>query len=75
LIALGTPHELKLEMAKGDCPNFRVSENGTVPCDAVHDAAQQPPPSPPSLPSLEEVFVARIEARDRADQPQQEVPR
>ena len=27
------------------------------------------------LPSLEDVFVARIEARDRAEQPEQEVER
>jgi len=47
LIALGTPHALKAEMAGPD---------GT-------------------LPSLEDVFVARIEARDRAEQPQQEVQR
>jgi len=47
LIALGTPHALKAEMAGPD---------GT-------------------LPSLENVFVARIEARDGAEQPQQEVQR
>jgi ABC-2 type transport system ATP-binding protein len=47
LIALGTPHELKTEMAR---------EDG-------------------SLPSLEDVFVARIEARDRAGQPEEEVRR
>ncbi len=47
LIALGTPHELKTEMARPD---------GT-------------------LPSLEEVFVSRIEARDRVEQPEREVRR
>jgi ABC-2 type transport system ATP-binding protein len=47
LIALGTPHELKVEMSQPD---------GT-------------------LPSLEDVFVERIEARDRAEQPQREVQR
>ena len=60
LIALGTPHELKSEM--GDCPDFRVNENGIVPFSD-------------GLPSLEDVFVARIEARDRAEQPEQEVSR
>jgi ABC-2 type transport system ATP-binding protein len=34
---------------------------------------QAVPPGTTSLPSLEEVFVSLIEARDRADQPQQEV--
>jgi ABC-2 type transport system ATP-binding protein len=62
LIALGTPHDLKSEM--GDRPNFRIRENGTVPFSP--DA---------SLPTLEEVFVARIEAHDRAERPQQEVER
>ena len=47
LIALGTPRELKTEMARPDG----------------------------SLPSLEEVFVARIEARDRVEQPEREVQR
>jgi len=47
LIALGTPHALKAEMARPD---------GT-------------------LPSLEDVFVARIEARDRQERPQEEVQR
>jgi ABC-2 type transport system ATP-binding protein len=45
LIALGTPHELKLEMAE----------------------------NPDALPTLEEVFIARIEARDREENPQREV--
>jgi ABC-2 type transport system ATP-binding protein len=45
LIALGTPHDLKMEM--------------------------KPPDG--KLPSLEDVFVERIEAHDRADRPQQEV--
>ncbi|MBU4271638.1 MAG: ABC transporter ATP-binding protein [Planctomycetes bacterium] len=47
LIALGTPHELKTEMA---LPDGR-------------------------LPSLEDVFVSRIEARDRVEQPEREVQR
>ena len=47
LIALGTPHELKSELARPDG----------------------------SLPSLEEVFVERIEAHDRDERPEQEVKR
>ncbi len=47
LIALGTPHELKTELAR---------EQGGAP-------------------PLEDVFIARIEAHDRAEQPEAEVPR
>ena len=69
LIALGTPHELKMEMARGT----EVVAGETT--GVSQDASRQPPPSPSVLPSLEDVFVARIEARDRAEQPQQEVQR
>ena len=75
LIALGTPHELKVEMARGT--DVVVAET----FETSDDSSRQPPPSPPVvpspsvLPSLEDVFVARIEARDRAEQPQQEVQR
>ncbi|MFZ1933712.1 MAG: ABC transporter ATP-binding protein [Thermoguttaceae bacterium] len=69
LIALGTPHELKVEMASGT--QAVVGEGGAT----ADTFSRQPPPSPPVLPSLEDVFVARIEARDRAEQPQQEVQR
>ena len=69
LIALGTPHELKMEMARG---TEAVAGETT---GVSQDASRQPPPSPSVLPSLEDVFVARIEARDRAEQPQQEVQR
>ena len=47
LIALGTPHELKTELA---------GEQGGTP-------------------TLEDVFIARIEAHDRAEQPEAEVQR
>lgn len=47
LIALGTPHELKSELARPDG----------------------------SLPTLEEVFVERIESHDGAEQPEREVRR
>jgi ABC-2 type transport system ATP-binding protein len=40
-----------------------------------HDLKSETPLADGSLPSLEEVFVERIEARDRAEQPQQEVQR
>ncbi len=69
LIALGTPHELKVEMARGT----EVVAGETT--GASQDASRQPPSPPSVLPSLEDVFVARIEARDRAEQPQQEVQR
>ncbi len=69
LIALGTPHELKVEMASGT--QAVVGEGGAT----ADTFSRQPPPSPPVLPSLEDVFVARIEARNRAEQPQQEVQR
>jgi ABC-2 type transport system ATP-binding protein len=70
LIALGTPHELKMETAAeaplqssprplaGEGPGVRADDIGT-------DSA--------ALPSLEEAFIARIEARDRAERPQEEV--
>jgi ABC-2 type transport system ATP-binding protein len=73
LIALGTPHELKVETAaalKGT--EVVVDESSGTPVDS----SRQLPPSPSDasvLPSLEDVFVARIEARDRAERPQQEV--
>ena len=69
LIALGTPHDLKVEMARGT--EVVAGEMAGV----SQDAMRQPPPSPSVLPSLEDVFVARIEARDRAEQPQEEVQR
>ena len=37
------------EMAARDCPNFRVSENGTVPFDATKPPAT-PVPIPPNAP-------------------------
>ena len=40
-----------------------------------HDLKVELPKPDGSLPTLEEVFVAQIEARDRAEQPQAEVPR
>jgi ABC-2 type transport system ATP-binding protein len=40
-----------------------------------HELKSEMPLADGSLPSLEEVFVERIEARDRAEQPQQEVQR
>ena len=69
LIALGTPHELKVEMAA------KGTEVVAGETSDIADVSRQPPPSPSVLPSLEDVFVARIEARDRAEQPQQEVQR
>lgn len=60
LIALGTPHELKAETV--DCSDFSVGENGTVPLSD-------------GLPSLEDVFIARIEAHDRARPAAEEVER
>ena len=60
LIALGTPHELKSQV--GDGPDFRLRENGTVPLSN-------------GLPTLEDVFVARIEAHDRDRPPAEEVAR
>ena len=69
LIALGTPHALKAEMARET--EVVVGETGSM----LHGAARQPPPSPPVLPSLEDVFVTRIEARDRQERPQEEVQR
>ncbi|MEN6450956.1 MAG: ABC transporter ATP-binding protein [Thermoguttaceae bacterium] len=54
LIALGTPHELKTELA-------RETETASVATEA--------------LPSLEDVFVARIEQHDRAERPEAEVRR
>jgi ABC-2 type transport system ATP-binding protein len=72
LIALGTPHELKVEMARGTEAVAGETTGGS------QNASRQPPPSPSvpaTLPSLEDVFVARIEARDRAERPQQEVQR
>jgi ABC-2 type transport system ATP-binding protein len=69
LIALGTPHDLKAQMARGaEAP---VAATGSVELDL----ARQSPPSPPVLPSLEDVFVALIEARDRQERPQEEVQR
>jgi ABC-2 type transport system ATP-binding protein len=80
LIALGTPHELKVEMARGTevaaGEIVDASENDwRQPPPSPSPPSRQPPPSPSILPSLEDVFVARIEARDRAEQPQQEVQR
>ena len=77
LIALGTPHELKVETARGNGEaGWRwLPENRLM---YRNDVSRQPPPSPSvpgPLPSLEDVFVARIEARDRAERPQQEVQR
>jgi ABC-2 type transport system ATP-binding protein len=69
LIALGTPHELKVETAR----ETEVVAGETT--GVSQDVSRQPPASPSVLPSLEDVFVARIEARDRAEQPQQEVQR
>jgi ABC-2 type transport system ATP-binding protein len=69
LIALGTPHDLKMETARG---TEEVAEDAT---DGHQVDRRRPPPSPSVLPSLEEVFVARIEARDRQDRPQEEVQR
>jgi ABC-2 type transport system ATP-binding protein len=69
LIALGTPHELKAETARGT----EMAAGEVV--DASDNDWRQASPSPPALPSLEDVFVARIEARDRAERPQQEVQR
>jgi ABC-2 type transport system ATP-binding protein len=83
LIALGTPHELKVETAA----TMKEAMKGTeVAAGEMLDGSEslwrQPPPSPAespaeasALPSLEDVFVARIEARDRADRPQEEVQR
>ncbi len=76
LIALGTPHELKVETARETARGMEVVA-GKSP-DVSQDVLRQPPPSPSvpgPLPSLEDVFVARIEARDRAERPQQEVQR
>jgi ABC-2 type transport system ATP-binding protein len=76
LIALGTPHELKVETAAEIVRGTEVVAE--QPADLLQNGSRQPPPSPSvpgALPSLEDVFVARIEARDRAEQPQQEVQR
>ena len=65
LIALGTPHaELKAGMGG---PRWLSAKR--VP---LHDGDNR---LRPLRSSLEDVFVARIEARDRAEQPQQEVQR
>ncbi|MCE5268609.1 MAG: ABC transporter ATP-binding protein [Planctomycetaceae bacterium] len=66
LIALGTPHELKVELAT----TTEAAGNAVV-----SDAARQSPPTPSALPTLEDVFVARIEAHDRMEQPEAEVQR
>lgn len=71
LIALGTPHELKTQMAMAKGTEAVVGESSGT----SDNSGGQPPPSPSVLPSLEEVFVEQIEARDRAEQPQQEVQR
>jgi ABC-2 type transport system ATP-binding protein len=70
LIALGSPHELKTETAAEtplqSSPRPLAGEGSGVRADGIGtDSA--------ALPSLEEVFIARIEARDRAERPQEEV--
>jgi ABC-2 type transport system ATP-binding protein len=74
LIALGTPHELKVETARGDAGRGTEEVAGQT-YSVSRNAPRQPPPPRSALPSLEDVFVARIEARDLADQPQREVQR
>ncbi|MBN1393894.1 MAG: ABC transporter ATP-binding protein [Pirellulales bacterium] len=65
LIALGTPHELKTELAEEQ-----------VRADSILSprppAGEGPGVRADSMPTLEDVFVARIEAHDRAEQPQRE---
>jgi ABC-2 type transport system ATP-binding protein len=85
LIALGTPHELKVEAAGMVAKGTEVVGGGAEGTEVVggriigetEDFLRRPPPSPSSassvLPSLEDVFVAQIEARDRAERPQAEV--
>jgi len=73
LIALGTPHELKVEMAGKMARGTEVVVADTP--RTSDDSLRQRPPFPSALPSLEDVFVAQIEARDRAEQPQEEVQR
>ena len=79
LIALGTPHELKAEMAgktggRRRIPSLADWRRSSAP-RAPYDAARQPPPSPSALPSLEDVFVARSRPATGAEQPQEEVQR
>ncbi len=62
LIALGSPHEMKTEMAAD-----RIS--------AGPQAEEGPRVRAGELPPLEEVFVARIEAHDRDRPPEQEARR
>jgi ABC-2 type transport system ATP-binding protein len=71
LIALGTPHELKVAMARARGAEAVVGESSVT----SGNSDGQSPSSPAVLPSLEEVFVEQIEARDRAERPQQEVQR
>ncbi len=59
LIALGTPLELKEETARQEAEKW-----GWSPAALIDGKASRPS----ELPTLEDVFVARIEAHDRAEQ-------
>ena len=67
LIALGAPEALKTQSMQED-----VLE---VPCDGAEAAMAASERIEKIVPSLEDVFVSLIEARDRAEQPQEEVQR
>ncbi len=75
LIALGTPHELKSAAAAsisplplGEGPGVRAGD-----INSPRPSGEGPGVRAGELPSLEEVFVARIEERDRLEQPEREV--
>jgi ABC-2 type transport system ATP-binding protein len=78
LIALGSPHELKMSMMQTTKKTEEVAERSG---SNINDLARQLLPSPGSLnaggkmPTLEDVFIALIEARDRQERPQEEVMR
>jgi ABC-2 type transport system ATP-binding protein len=81
LIALGSPHELKVKMAsetpatEGDGASCRAMSSSMGPLFPATSSVPSVLPSHTALPSLEDVFVALIEARDREERPQEEVQR